>query len=554
MNKQNLFAANKINPFFWYICLFLPILLYAAVIALLHKSLPAFDDYIVQLEIAHIISADSFWGKLKIIFGQLNEHRIAYTRLWFLIDYFTGEKSLSYSTLILIGNLPLVGIWILILGWMKRVEISSLAMLCIGWYLFQFQYFENSLWAMASLQNITIHFLYLLLFTLLASPIKTAWLLSFVVALVTCYTSGNGFFVLGIGMLSLIFQKRWYHLVSWAGFTALLSALYFYGYQSNRAYSTFSGAPAPLKDKLFGFAAFLGQVCAVHPKITSPDFIITCGFIIAGLATMLCAVGIFKLWKVFIIDQQLQKQHYFLLVLIQVAGFILFSAAILSHSRIEEGDYQAAIISRYQLYPTMLIISMFCMVLLFFKSRAKLIALAALPLTILIWLGIFQKNLPAMYQFRSDILVSYHNTMQLPHPDSLLIKKVFTPQKGSQAELSQIHNTLHNPIPYKGHSLSISDVSVNCEQCSNSSLPDQTSYVVLYHPRRQILYPIRRTPNAGFVSFWVKGKLFEKGYQGIINPFFYHATNDSLSYHVGILKRDTQGMKFNITDSKLDFM
>lgn len=554
MNKKNVFTAGKINPVFWYICLLLPPSLYALTIGLLHKGLPAFDDYIVQLEIAHIVTVESFWEKIKIIFAQLNEHRIAYTRIWFLIDYFTGAKSLSYSKLIFIGNLPLIGIWLLVLWWMKRVGSSNWAILCIGWYLFQFQFFENSLWAMASLQNITIHFLYLLLFTLLASPDKTAWKFSFLVAVVTCYTSGNGFFVLGIGMLSFVFQKRWRHLAYWLGFTVLLSALYFFGYESTRTYSTFEGAPAPLKDKLFGFAAFLGQVCAVHPKITSPEFIITCGFIISGLAVLLVSAGIIKLWKIFVRNSELKKEHYFLLVLIQVAVFVLFSAAILSHTRIEQCDYQAAIISRYQLYPTMLIICIFCMALLFFKTRARLLALAALPVAILVWLSIFQKNLPAMYQFRSEILLSFHNTSQLAQPDSLLIKKVFTPLNETKEELSQIHQALQIPVQCQGDTLTVSERSIDCELCPNGSLPDETTYVVLYHPTRQILYPVRRTPNAGFASFWLRGKLFEPGFQGIINPFFYKASNDSLTYKIGLLKREDNDMTFQLTDSELDLM
>jgi hypothetical protein len=554
MNKNNLFTAVKINPFIWYILLFLPIILYAVTIGILHKNLPAFDDYIVQLEIAHVIEAESFLEKIKIIFAQLNEHRIAYTRLWFLIDYITTEKSLSYSALIFIGNLPLLGIWILFLWWMKRIECSPWAMLCVGWILFQFQFYENSLWAMASLQNITIHFLYLLLFTLLSIPGRKYWVWSFLVAVVTCYTSGNGFFVLGIGMLSLIFQKRWSHLIWWVGFTALLSALYFYGYESNRNYSTFEGAPAPVIDKLFGFAAFLGQICVIHPKVANHHFIIRCGFILSFLAIVLCVVGVIKLWKIYIRNQEIKKDHYFLVVLIQVTGFILFSAAILSHTRIEAGDYQAAIISRYQLYPTMLIICIFCMTLILANRLKMVIAGAALPVAILVWLSIFQTSLPGMYQFRSDILVSFYNTTDLPNPDSLLIEKVFTPKLKSEAELTLIQNALKTPEPWKGTALKISSASVDCEECVNSSLPDETSYIVLYHPLRQIIYPVRRTPNAGFLSFWLKGKLFMNGFQGTINPFFYLAAKNKLTYRVGILQRDKTKMKFYLTQSALDFI
>jgi hypothetical protein len=130
----------------------IPVAAYVLFVVYLHRDLPIFDDYVVQLELARLKAAPELSNKLTILFSQLNEHRLVYTRFWFWFVHLL-HGTLSYSALIVIGNLPLLGIWLLLAWMLCRLHVPLVALIPLSWLLFQLQYHANSLWAMASLQS-----------------------------------------------------------------------------------------------------------------------------------------------------------------------------------------------------------------------------------------------------------------------------------------------------------------------------------------------------------------------------------------------------------------
>src|SRR5690606_35444154 len=128
-------------------------------------------------------------------------------------------------------------------------------------------------------QNITIHFFYLLLFTLLVIRSRAAWTGALILAVLICFTSGHGFLVLVLGAVSLVFQRRWRHLMIWAVQAVILFTVYFYGFESISKTPVLQAAPSSLQDKMLGIFAFLGQGLAIHPKISDIKFVIAGGVV-----------------------------------------------------------------------------------------------------------------------------------------------------------------------------------------------------------------------------------------------------------------------------------
>ncbi|NEU65601.1 hypothetical protein [Spirosoma agri] len=174
----------------------------------------------------------TFWGKLKLIFSQYNEHRIVFDRLVFLTDYALFSE-LNFSHLIIIGNLSLLLICALFLTVaFPRLPLNQklLYLLPVAYSLFLFQYWELSTWSMAALQNLyVIPFAMFSLYSLSKSG-RNTFLLACGAAILATFTSGNGMFTFLAGAALLLLTQSYRKLVLWLVIMASTIALYFWGY------------------------------------------------------------------------------------------------------------------------------------------------------------------------------------------------------------------------------------------------------------------------------------------------------------------------------------
>lgn len=518
-----------------------PIVAYALFVGYLQRDLPIYDDYIIQLELAQLEATPRLSDKLSILFSQLNEHRLAYTRFWFwLVHWLNG--TISYSALIVIGNLPLLGIWGLF-GWLLyRLRVPLVALVPLSWLLFQFQFNSNSLWAMASLQNITIHFLYPLLFVLLLSRNRTAWIASGGVAILLCYTSGNGFLALVLGGGALVYQRRWRDTVGWALLSVGLGLLYFWSYQRPTNLSV--ADTSTLIDKALATLIFLGMHLEAYPQSVSFGAHVVNGLVIGGLVLLLTGWSCWQLAMRWRARQPLTRRDGVLLVAVLMSGFIAISAVAAVQSRINLMGWVGLTESRYRLYSTMLVLTGYVQLVAFASQQGWLIrrlGWVSVGLSVLVWAGICNQKISESYLFRSQALANYHNWTQLqPDTTKALIATVFRPSGRDAAALAHIRQRVslaahtYPEHPRLIQSLTDEDDSYVIASANepNSQSPNDWNMLIFWASDHFLLFPVMRKPNQDWRSFWLTQTWFDRGFQARTIKW----TLKKVPYRLGFLK------------------
>ncbi|BAW79541.1 hypothetical conserved protein [Candidatus Nitrosoglobus terrae] len=294
-------------------------------------NIPYWDDYTHLKVITHIIDADSLVEKIKLLFSFHNEHRVVFARLITLASVLlTGE--VNFFTLIILGNLSLVGIAIILFlsfftdqcqDFRWRI-LYFLPAICL---IFNLSYFEASLWALAALSSLPVILLsFLSIFILTRSSDPDSWwaLVAFFVGVLAVFTQGNGLLVLYVGAFLLILQNRLTTGMYWGIGTAIISILYFYHYVSLDFSPHESGVLSTIDPILNYLVLFFGSW-------SSTPF--TVGLFCLGLFSWLISSGLYR------------KNITFFGLLV----FIFLSAAAVANGRYQLGMEQA-LSSRYKIY------------------------------------------------------------------------------------------------------------------------------------------------------------------------------------------------------------
>lgn len=183
---------------FWGLIL-LPLILYLVVMLRFTCNVPRADDYDAVLNYLNFTNTDRW----HLLFSQHNEHRIVFTRLIAeVMLYITGTINFTY--LIYIGNAALFLILLILFHLFKKTNIIIVYFVPIPYILFSILSWENTTWAMASIQNY-----YVLLFSLLSLFFWEKRLFFIIPSLgfatAATFTSGSGLFVfIVLGLWSLV--------------------------------------------------------------------------------------------------------------------------------------------------------------------------------------------------------------------------------------------------------------------------------------------------------------------------------------------------------------
>lgn len=200
------------------------------------NNIPIADDFDAVLDfMARFNESSSLSDKIALIFLQHNEHRIALTRLTVLANYWLFNN-INFKTLIMIGNIGLIGILIVIfLSYNKRDSESNnkrnlLWFIPVVFILFEPQYFGAIFFAMGTIQNFyVLLFAFLSLYFLPREGTKY-FVIAAVFAAMSTFTSGNGIMCFFAGMLALFLQKRYKLLIIWSSIILLNAFVYLHGY------------------------------------------------------------------------------------------------------------------------------------------------------------------------------------------------------------------------------------------------------------------------------------------------------------------------------------
>ena len=214
----------------------LPTFYYFYVLTTYWYNFPFYDDYNVELKfLLDYQSANTSFEKLKLIFAQHNEHRVATIRLLTLLD-FNLRGHLNFLDLILIGNLSLVVVaWVLITHNSKLINQDSRLKthypLLTTLLIFSFQSWDNQFWALASVQNFGIYALATLAIHFLVRH-KLLFYLFF--SLLAIATSGSGIVIVPVVLGYLVLEKRWKKLAISSVVLGISLLLYFYQFQPSK--------------------------------------------------------------------------------------------------------------------------------------------------------------------------------------------------------------------------------------------------------------------------------------------------------------------------------
>lgn len=528
----------------------LPVAAYIVFVVYLHRDLPIFDDYILQLELVQLKDASTAKEKLQVLFSQLNEHRLVYTRCWFWLIH-TLNGTLSYSALIAIGNLPLLGVWGLF-GWLlHRLRVPWIAGVPLSWILFQFQYHDNSLWAMASLQNLTIHLLYPLLFVLVCCHQRTAWYASWGVALLLCFTSGNGFIALPLAGAALVYQRRWHDLGWWTALTSILVILYFWTYQRPANFPTANHIDLLNWGK--AVLVFLGLHADCYLQSNSVSYFVANGLAIVVPVVLLTGWSCWQLGKHWITRRSLGRWQFILLVCLLMTGFVVISAGAAVQNRFAFTGWRGLIESRYRLYSTMLVLIGYVQFMALATHRrwpVHQLSQIAICIVVLMWLGIYRNHLSRAYLFRSRALAMYFNWTQTQTPlTQQKIVTVFKPSDREATVLNWLNKSLSTPsnqhLVNDGLIASVlnepNSFVIGNAELTHSSSPKDWTMLVFWATDHVLLFPVYRPLNGNWRSFWLGQSWFGSGFRsetvkGFMQPMPYRLgvliqQNDSIQVY-----------------------
>jgi hypothetical protein len=318
----------------------LPLLLYAFLLHHLWFNAPVWDDYEAILDSTmRLMDASSAKEWLATLAGQHNEHRIVVVRLvaWAMAKL---SGTIDFHVLVLIGNLPFVGI--LVLAWTEfRDELPAPLFAAAAFLLLQLSYYEAALMATTALSNIGVLFFAFacLAFALRAGRLTAAWTILF--GLLAAGTLASGLFALPIAAGGCAIAGKRRRAWLFAAAAVALWICYFRGYTQPPNHPSLMVA---LHDPFAAMQLFLILFGGVIPGRWAP---IGLGAIILIVVAWLARKGVWKAhptWALWI-------------------AFLLVSAGATVVGRAGFGVFDA---SRYKLYSS-------CFIALAFLSACTLI-------------------------------------------------------------------------------------------------------------------------------------------------------------------------------------
>ena len=326
-----------------------PIIVFYILLTRAVINLPFLDDYSGVLGfLDRWTEISSLSGKIMyILTSQHNEYKIMFANATFAIQY-KLYGHVNFVVLSVFGNLFILGVFaILYKMWRydKRLAGQPLVLFVpVAWVLFQLQYYSLLDWPMSSLQEAVIMFFALLSIYLLSKGDSRSFCGSLVALVFSIASSGNGVFLIPIGILMLFEQRQIARIMYWLTTSVLMIALYLYKYNYNQSQSH---ANHSIMSSLHHFSilymlGFLGASVGGY-RVNAP-------VILLGLC--FCV-----LFVVSIIDK------YYLInpAIFYSICFIMLTAFGVSGLRSDFGIDQS-LASRYRVYSNLMVILFYCYV------------------------------------------------------------------------------------------------------------------------------------------------------------------------------------------------
>ncbi len=485
-------------------------------------NIPKWDDHILKLTISELTNAQNWQEGFAALQKQHNEHRIAFTRLMAWLD-FKLFGHLNYKHLMLVGNCLLLAAIPLFYTILKNNKKPYFALIPIPFLWLTLAFWENMYWGMASIQNFGVVTLFLYTIYLLISPKIAHFILAILLGLITVVTSGNGLFVLPIGLVILFLNKQNTRLKIWILLSGATIFSYFFWYARN-VENPVSGAGILQYAK--GYMAFLGSFAEAVPVLDSFKI---CVFL--GALLFLVAISIVISISIQLINGRFasKNEKHTALFTLGALLFVLGTALIVVYSRAGFG-IEGLITSKYKIYSVLLLVITYIHIVIpirgsFLSPYITAIAFLAIVFNIFS----YHYHLVDAFNLRKYLTTSQFNSS---YDDKTLTTKTDTTLVANVIAKTPVFYTKWIPLlkiaekqGYAGvtnnlaqlySQLSISenalDLKISNETYSSQRLLDSGIYVILSSKDRYYVFPANRTRNKSRKELFLQQHYFAPGF------------------------------------------
>jgi hypothetical protein len=328
-------------------------------------NVPQGDDLYCLLLFTQSFQDAKTWKEcLRLLFEQWVEHRIVYSRLTALASYWL-HGTLNFKTVILIGNLSLVGITFIFYKLLRKFGLNIYYLIPVTLTLFSPVMYEGNLWAGASTVYMPVCFLGILCIYLLTIPSNIAFVSALLTAILATYSFGNGMFTFVAGFSVLLYLRKNKKALIWmlVGFLAVL--IYFKGFEMHSATNAFGWAvhfrhPEYL---FYNFFAFVGGIFNYYENINGLFASQNLLAVLTGITfTAICAWGV----KTLLLDRKDNPQAS--AAWLGIALYAGITSIAIAYSR-TTSEQMTAISSRYKVYSMIIFVLVYLWCLTYFKKK-----------------------------------------------------------------------------------------------------------------------------------------------------------------------------------------
>lgn len=468
---------------FQFFCLFSIALIYEFTFIFFALNVPKWDDFALIQTISEVNASPSWLSKIQLLFKQHNEHRIFFTRILSLLDYYIfGE--LNFVHLMFLGGLGIYGILGLLI-FAIRYSTQKYAVLILIFLLWlSFAFYENTFWGMASIQNFWIITWVLSAFFMIAfHPKNTLW--PFICSILAIYTSGNGLLILPIIAWFYLVNKLYRQLIFWLVFTGGIVFLYFFGYVSPPSLASQRMEVLEFTKAVFIMAGSMIEGLPNHFALDTQMMVFGFFLFLGG-----CVIIITHLVKSWVHKQVLTPIENFIFLGLL---FTILTLILVSYSRVQVSGSFSLSLSRYKVYSTLLI----TFILLFISNKTSIFESARKHFTLTL-LGVFWylsiqhyflKNIIDQRRFLNSISFNWANVMN-PEKERSLPKIYHQPRLFlDQFKNYRISVPEKKSILFKDESL----FSLIGNQSENQNLLDEGIYLILVNTYHCYAFPFIQT-------------------------------------------------------------
>jgi hypothetical protein len=261
-NMLSRFNWSTIFVFSW-IGILIPPIIYFYFVYSYSLNLPFADDFAQLSDVMQTIQDQSFSQKFFQIFALHNEHRVAFTRLAYLLCYFTFQE-INFQYVIIIGNLALLALLYLFFKISKVSSPSLLYFVPISILLYQLQSWKSMTWAASALSNQYILLFTGLTFYYLYKNTRLSFYNSCFFAIISVFTQGSGLATIFLAWLTLLIRRRYKQFLIWTAGAFILGFYYFQNFQTAKNYLDRFQSLSEIKNISVYFLAFLGSSLSLN--------------------------------------------------------------------------------------------------------------------------------------------------------------------------------------------------------------------------------------------------------------------------------------------------